>query len=149
MLELAGSKAASGIAQLEGPEEIAGLLEIGPDGENLVDQVFHTHDAVTPEMGLDQLVVGQRDALAVNLAVTALVHKVAHGFDRWVAICDVRLNDFQHFRRGFGESHEDAIVDLQKSQQLEDFARFRGDLVDTERKLLAKFLVQRVKEGKR
>lgn len=81
MLELAGPEATGRIAQLEGPKEIAGLFEIGSDGEDLVDQVLHAHDAIIPKVGLDQLVVGQRDALAVNLAVTALVDKVAHGFD--------------------------------------------------------------------
>ena len=32
--------------QLEGPQEVVGLLEVWSDGEDLVDQVLHTDDAV-------------------------------------------------------------------------------------------------------
>ena len=35
-----------GRAQLERPEEVGRLLEVGADGEDLVDQILHTDDVV-------------------------------------------------------------------------------------------------------
>lgn len=112
MLELAGAEAAGGVAELEGPEEIAGLLEVGADGEDLVDEVLDADDAELAQVGLDEPVVRQGDALPVDLAVPPLVDELAHGLDRGEAVRDVGLHDLQHFRRGFGEPHEDGVVDL-------------------------------------
>ena len=131
MLELAGAKAAGWVAQLEGPEEVAGLLEVGADGEDLVDQVFHADDAVFAQVVLDQLVVREGDALLIDLAVAALVNEVAYRFDRGEAVRDVGFHYFQHFRCRFGEPHEYSVIDLQQAQQLEYLAGFRGNFVDT------------------
>ena len=46
VLELAGTEATSGVAELEGPQEVAGLLEVGANGVDLVDQVLHADNAV-------------------------------------------------------------------------------------------------------
>ena len=45
VLELAGTEATVGVAELEWPEEVRCLLEVGSDSVNLVDQIFHTDDA--------------------------------------------------------------------------------------------------------
>ena len=37
--------AATGTAELEGPEEVVGVLESGTCGEDLVDEIFDTDDA--------------------------------------------------------------------------------------------------------
>lgn len=131
MLELPRAKAAGRIAQFERPQEVARLLEIRADGEDFVDQVLHAHDAVLAQVRLDQLVVREGDALLVDFAVAALVDQVAHRFERGVPVGDEGFDDFQHFGRGFCEPHEDAVVDLQEAEQLEDLAGFRGDFVDT------------------
>lgn len=112
MPELAGAKAAGRVAQLEGPEEIAGLLEVGADSEDLVDQVFHADDAEFAQVVLDQLVVGEGDALLVDLSVAALVDEIAHGLDRREAVGDIGFHHFQHFDRCFGEAHKHPVVDL-------------------------------------
>ena len=113
MLEFAGPKAAGGTVQLEGPEEIAGLLEIRADGEDLVDQVLHADDTVFAQVGLNELVVRQGDPLLVDLAIAALVNQLAHRLDRGIAVGDVGLHDSEHFRCRFGEAYENGIVDLQ------------------------------------
>lgn len=81
MLELAGTEATGGVAELEGPEKIGSLLEIGADGVDLVDKILDADKAVLAQVILDKLVVGQRNALLVDLTVAALVDKVAHRFD--------------------------------------------------------------------
>ena len=131
MLELPLSEPAVGITQLERPQKIARLLKIGPHGHDLVHQILHADDPQFPQLLLNQRVVGERDALLVDLAVAALVDQVAHGFRGRVAVCDVGFHDLEHLGRGFGEADEDAVVDLEQAQQLEDLAGFGGDFVDT------------------
>ena len=82
-------------------------------------------------MLFDDLVVRERDTLLVDLAVAALVDEVADGLDGRVAVGDVGFDDFQHFGGCFGEFDEDAVVDLEEAEELEDLAGFGGDFVDT------------------
>lgn len=131
MLELAGVEAAVGVGQLEGPEEVVGLLEVGADGVDLVDQVLHANDAVLAEVLLDDLVVGEGDTLLVDLAVTALVEELADGLQVGVTVGDVGVDDGQHLLRGLGQADEGTAVDLEQTEQLQDLAGLGGDLVDT------------------
>jgi hypothetical protein len=72
VLEFPFVEATSRAVQLERPQEIRGLLEVGADGVNLMDQVLHTDHAVFAEVLLNDLVVSQRKSLLVDLAVTSL-----------------------------------------------------------------------------
>lgn len=72
VLELPLVKAAVGTVQLKWPQEVRGLLEVGANGVNLVNNILHADHAVLSEVLLDDLVVSQRQALLVNLAVSAL-----------------------------------------------------------------------------
>lgn len=131
VLELAGAEAASGVAELEGPQEVGGLLEVGADGEDLVDEVLHADDAVLAEVLLDDGVVGQGDALLVDLAVAALVDELLDGLQVGVAVGDPGLDDLEHLSGGLGDLDEDAVVDLEETEELEDLAGLGGHLVDT------------------
>ena len=131
MLELSLPEPARRIAQLERPQEIARLLEIWPYSDNLVHQILHADDAVLAQMLFDQAVVGQRDALLVDLAVAALIDELTHGFGGRVAVGDEWFNDLQHFGCGFCEADEDAVVDLEETEELEDFAGFGSDFADS------------------
>ena len=133
MLKLPGPESAGGITQLERPEEVARLLEVGAHGEDLMDQILHADDAELAQVLLDDLVVGEGDALPVDFAVPALVDEFAHGFERGVAVGDVGFDDLEHFQGRFGEFDEDAVVDLEESEELEDLAGLGGDFVDTEK----------------
>lgn len=131
VLELPGTEATSGVGQLEGPEEVAGLLEVGANGVDLVDQVLNADNAELAEVLLNDGVVGQRDALLVDLAVTALVHKLADGLEVGVTVGDVGLDDLQHLSGSLGKLDEDAVVDLEQAEKLEGLALLGVDLVDT------------------
>jgi len=131
VLELSGPEAASRVAQLEGPQEVAGLLEVGPDGVDLVDEILHTDDTVLAKVSLDDSVVGEGNALLVDLAVTTLVHEFTNRLEVGVSVGDVRLNDLQHLEGSLGKTDKDTVVDLEKTEELEDFAGLRGNLVDT------------------
>ena len=67
-----------GGAELEGVEEVVGLLEVGSGGENLVDEVFRADNAALSERTLDDAVVGQGNPLLVDLAETPLVDELLH-----------------------------------------------------------------------
>merc|ERR1719220_1632994 len=67
---------AVGRVELEVPEEVVGLLEGGPHGEDLVDEVLHADDVVLAQNLLDDLIVDERRAPALNLAVATLVDQL-------------------------------------------------------------------------
>jgi len=131
VLEFTGTEATVGVGQLEWPQEVAGLLEVGSDGDDLVDQILHADKAILAEVVLDQLVVGQGNALLVDLAISTLVDEFADGLQVGVAVSDVWVDNGEHLLGGLGQPDEDTIVDLEKTEELEDLARLRGNLVDT------------------
>ena len=61
------SVAAVGRAQLERPQEVVGALEVGADGVDLVDQVLDGLEANVADVLLNNGIVGQGDALVVDL----------------------------------------------------------------------------------
>lgn len=101
MLELSRTEATGRVTELEWPEKIAGLLEVRADGEDLMDQILDTEDTVFAEVIFNYLVVGEWDALLLDLAIAALVDEVTDSFDRGVAVCNIRFDDLDHFRCGF------------------------------------------------
>lgn len=80
MLELPRPEPTRRIRQLERPQKVARLLEIRPNGHDLVHQVFNADDAEFAQILLDDLVVGERDSLAVDLSISPLVDEVANAF---------------------------------------------------------------------
>jgi len=131
VLELAGTEAASGVAELEGPQEVGGLLEVGADGEDLVDEILHADDAILAEVFLNDGVVGESDALLVDLAVSALVDELTDALEVGVTVGNPRLDDLDHLGGGLGDADEDTVVDLEQTEELEDLAGLGGNLVDT------------------
>jgi hypothetical protein len=96
-----------------------------------VDQILHTDDTVLAKVGLNERVIGQRNALLVNLSVTALVDQLASGLEVRVSVGDPWLNDLEHLKGGLGQTNEDTIVDLEETEELQGLALLRVDLVDT------------------
>ena len=131
VLELPRSESTSGVAQLEWPEEIARLFEVRPHGGDLVNQVFHADDAELAQVVLDQLVVGEWNALLGDLAIAPLIDELTDRLEIRVAVSYVWVDDCEHFLRGLCQADEDAIVDLQETEELEDLARLGSDLGDT------------------
>lgn len=131
MLELSSPKPPIRVTQLERPQKVARLLEIRSHGINLMNEILHAHNTVLAQMILDDLVVGEGNALLVDLAVAALVDEFTDGLEAGVAVGDVRFHDLEHFGGGFGEADKDAVVDLEETEELEGFAGFGGHFGDT------------------
>lgn len=128
---LLGRVTTSGVGQLEGPQEVGGLLEVGSDGVDLVDEVLNADNAELAKSVLNDRVVGQGDALLVDLAVSALVDELANRLQVGLTVGDVGVDQLEHLRGGLGQANKDTVVDLEKTQQLEDLAGLGGNVVDT------------------
>lgn len=48
-----------------------------------------------------------------------------------IPICDVRLDETQHLFRCLGDLDENTVVDLQKTQQLQNLFWLGSEVVDT------------------
>ena len=117
--------------QLEGPQEVVGLLELGAAGDNLVDEVLDAVDAVLAQGTGDDAVVGQGQSSSLDGAVASLVDEVGDGLSGGVAVSDPRLDHFDHVPGGLVQLHKHSIVQLSQSQQLQDLLGLGGELADT------------------
>ena len=131
MAEFASAEATGRVGELEWPQEVGGLLEVGSNGVDLVDEILHADDAVLAEVGLDDGVVGESNALLVDLSVSALVDELADGLEVGVTVGDPWLDDLEHLESGLGQADENTVVDLEKTEELEDLAGLWCNLVDT------------------
>ena len=131
VLELAGAETTIGVGELEGPQEVGDLLEVGADRVDLVDEVLHADDAVLAEVLLNDGVVGKSNALLVDLTITTLVDELLDGLEVGVAIGDPGLDNLEHLSGGLGDLDEDTVVDLEETEELKDLAGLGGNLVDT------------------
>merc|ERR1719239_1067329 len=78
--------------QLEGPQEVGGILEVGSNGQNLVDKILHTDDAELAQGALNQIIGGDGGAVAIDLDKSTLVHQLAHRLEVRSSPGDVRLS---------------------------------------------------------
>ena len=124
-------EAAEGRAELEGPEEVVGLLEVGTDGPNLMDQVLNAGNALLAKAVSDDGVVVKSNSGSVDLAVAALVDELAHGVAGWVSVSDVWLDNSEHVDGSLVQLDEDGVVQLTESEELHDLLSLGWQLVDT------------------
>ena len=62
--------------QLERPQEVGGVFEVGANGHDLVDEILDADDAVATKILLNQVVGGDGGALAVDLEEIHQLHSV-------------------------------------------------------------------------
>jgi hypothetical protein len=123
-----------GRAELEGPQEVVGLLEVGADGGNLVDEILNGGNTVLAELTLNNGVVSKRNARSSDLAMASLVDKLSNDALRGVAVGHVGLDSSDHVHGGLVESHEHSVVELSESEELQDLLAGGVKLVDTTKK---------------
>ena len=93
MLKFACPEATGRVAQLEWPQEVARLLEIRADGEDLMDKILYTDNTVFAQVLLDESVVSEWDTLLVDFAVSTLVNELADGFEVWITVGNVGFDN--------------------------------------------------------
>jgi len=121
----------SGVVELHGPQEVAGVLEVGSDGEDFVDKILHADDAVLAKVGFDDVIAGDGGSVSSDLDETSLVDQLTDSLQIWGSPGDLRLADPEHVESGLVQLDEHAVVDLAKTEQLESLLNLGGDLVDT------------------
>ncbi len=107
------------------------MLEVGSDGEDLVNQVLHTDNAVLAKVGFDDRVVSESNALLFDLSVSTLVDELTNRLQVGVSVGNPWLDDLQHLEGGLSHADKDTVVDLEESEELEDLSGLWCDLVDT------------------
>jgi len=129
--EFSWTESTSWVRELEWPEEVGSLLEVGADSEDLVNQIFHTDDTVLAKVGLDKRVVGKSNALLIDLSISALVNELADSLEVGVTVSDPWLDDLEHLEGCLGHANENTVVDLKETEELEDLSGLWSDLIDT------------------
>merc|ERR1719232_1490944 len=122
---------AGGGVQLEGPQKVGGVLEVGPDGDDLVDEVLDADNAELAQLLLDDVVGGDGRPVAVHLNEPTLVDQLAHRLQVGGSSSDEGLANPQHVDGGLVQLDEDTVVDLPQPEELEGLLDLGGDLVDT------------------
>ena len=128
------------VGELEGPEEVVGLLEVRAAGDDLVDEVLHAVDATLVELTIDDLVVGESNSASVDLTVATLVNELGDGGAGGETVGDEGLDNADHVPGGLVQLDEDGVVDLSKSEELEDLLGLGGKLVDTKNTNISQLL---------
>merc|ERR1719337_825197 len=64
--------------QLERPQEVGGVLEVGANRQDLMDQVLHADDAELAQGALNEVVGGDWGAVAVDLDEPTLIDQLAN-----------------------------------------------------------------------
>jgi len=124
-------EATLGGRELEGPEEVGGLLEVGAASVDLVDKILSTDDVLGAEVLLNNSVVLDGKTVLLDLGETALVDKLLHGLEGGLTVGDVGLNKAEHVDGGLVHLDEDGVVDLAKTEELQNLADLGGVADDT------------------
>lgn len=94
VLELPCPPSTGGVRELEWPEEVGGLLEVGAGGDDLVYEVLDAKNVELAERALNDAVVGERDALLVDFSISALVDQLTNCLQVGFTIENVRSSTF-------------------------------------------------------
>ena len=55
------------VVELEGPQEVGGVLEVGSNSEDLVDQILNTDDSHLAQLLLDDVVGSDWGSIPIDL----------------------------------------------------------------------------------
>lgn len=117
--------------QLEGPEEVGGLLEVRTNSVDFMNEIFHRDNTELTENSLDLLVVHKRNTLTIQLGITTLVNEVTDSLKVGVTIGNVGLNKTEHLNGSLVQTNEDSIVDLAETEKSKDLLHLGRNLVNT------------------
>ena len=70
----------TGIAQLEWPQEIVGLLEMLSNSKDLMDKVLHADDAIATKTLLNDGIISEGCPALLNFAKSSFVNQLSYTF---------------------------------------------------------------------
>lgn len=130
MFELPRPKTAIRVTEFEWPEEVGSLLEVGPNSVDLMNEILHADNAIFAKIFFNNGIVSERDTLFIDFTISTLIDKLPDALEIRIAVSNPGLDDLNHLRGSLGNFDKNAIIDLKKTEKLEDFAWLRRDLVD-------------------
>merc|ERR1711915_64227 len=104
-------------AELEGPQEVVHLPETFAYSEDLMDHILHTDDLVLAKGLLNNFIVIEGYALAVDFAKSTLVDQFSYRLQIWVSPCDVWFNQADHVECCLVEADKGGIVNLSQTKK--------------------------------
>merc|ERR1719433_420813 len=125
------SPSPSWVVQLEGPQEVGSILEVGSNSEDLVDQILNTDDSQLSQLVLNDVVGGDGSSVSIDLDISTFVDEITNSLQVGTPVGDVGLADPEHVGGGLVHLDEDPVVDLPQSEELQDLPDLGRDLVDT------------------
>jgi len=99
-----------GGGKLEGPQEVVGLLEMGSDIVDFVDQIFNADDSVLTKSLFNNFVGSNGDSLLVDLTETSLVDQVGDSVSSGETESDIRFDLLDHVKSSSVDSDEGSVV---------------------------------------
>ena len=66
------------VAQFKWPQEITGFLKVFSNGENLMDEILHTDDAILAEALLNDRIVSKGRPSLINFTKSSFVDQFSH-----------------------------------------------------------------------
>src|SRR5271167_438737 len=102
MLEFPLPPPTSRITQFKRPQKVIRLFKIWSNSINLMNQILYTFNSIFSQRFSDKCIIGQWNTRAVDFTVTTFVNKMTDGFKIGFAVCNVGLDDLEHFLSGLG-----------------------------------------------
>merc|ERR1719411_1130061 len=125
------SPSPSWVVQLEGSQEVGGVLEVWSNSENLVDQILNTDNSHLARLVLNNVVGGDWSSVSIDLDKSTFVDEITNSLQVGGPVGNVGLADPEHVGGGLVHLDEHSVVDLPQSEQLKDLPDLGRDLVDT------------------
>lgn len=82
---------AGGSVQLEWPQHVRHVLEVGAHGNHLVNHILDANDLMTTQVGLDQIIRSDWCPLTINLEESAFVDQLTDRLQVGHTPSDIRL----------------------------------------------------------
>jgi len=124
-------ESSGGCGELEGPQEVVDVLEVGSNGVDLVDDVLNADDSVLLQVGLYNGVVEDGDSLALDLGESTLVDELLDGLQVGVTVGNVWLYESEHVLGGLVKLNEGGVSGLEETEELEHLSGLGVHLGDT------------------
>merc|ERR1719378_425801 len=98
-----------GSVHLEGPQEVRGVLEVGSNSDDFMDEILDADDAELSELLLDDVVGSDGCPLAVQLNESTLVNQLADRLQVGGTPCDEGFANPQHVDGGLVDLRSDLV----------------------------------------
>mmetsp|Transcript_24041 Transcript_24041/g.38544 ORF Transcript_24041/g.38544 Transcript_24041/m.38544 type:complete len:257 (-) Transcript_24041:743-1513(-) len=112
--------------KLHWPQKVRCCFEVRSALENFVNKIFYTDNVVLSKSLLNYAVVSNWDTLLVDLSESSLVDQLLNSLEVRFTVYNVWLNKTKHVDGSLVKTNEYCVVDLAKTQKLQDLANLRS-----------------------